>query len=59
MQTMSIQGNYYFMTIVDNYTGRYYIHYIKTKDQAFKRFQVFHAQVETSLGYTLWNACFN
>ena len=56
MQTESIQGNKYFMIIVDDFTGAYFVYFIKTKDQAFNRFRSFHAYVTTSLGFTLWNA---
>jgi hypothetical protein len=59
MQTDSIQGNKYFMIIVDDYTSAYFVCYLKTKDQAFARFKSFHAHVTNSLGYPLWNARFD
>ena len=59
MQTESIQGNKYFITIVDDYTGAYFAYYLKTKSQAFTHFKSFYAYITNSLGYPLWNAQFD
>ena len=55
MQTKSIQGNTYFLMIVDDYTSAYYVFFIKTKDQAFEAFKTFHKYVKTALGYCIRN----
>ena len=53
MQSDSIQGNKYFMIIVDNYTSAYFVHHLRTKDQALECFKAFHSYVKTALGFTL------
>ena len=55
MQTRSMQGNLYCMTIVDDYTSAYFTYYINKKSQALGKFILFNAHVKTALGYTLRN----
>jgi len=42
----SLGGAYYFVTFIDDHSGRVYVYLLKTKDQVLSAFKEFHALVE-------------
>ena len=53
MQTQSLQGSFYHYIIVDDYSRFKWIFYLRTKSQAFEKFQNFLAFVSTQFNATL------
>ena len=46
MQTLSLTGNVYFMTFIDDYSRKTWLYLLKHKSQAFDVFKIFKAMVE-------------
>ena len=46
METEALSGSYYFMSLINDYSRRIWIYFLKTKDQAFGKFKEWHAMVE-------------
>ena len=42
----ALGGSYYFMSLIDDYSRRIWIYFLKTKDQALGKFKEWHAMVE-------------
>ena len=42
----SMQGEYYFMLIIDDYTRMAWVIFLKEKSDAFEKFKIFKAMVE-------------
>ena len=43
-------GNQYYITFIDDYTRYAYVYLMKTKDEAFDKFKIYKAEIETQLG---------
>jgi transposase InsO family protein len=50
MNNPTHQGNCYFVTFIDDYSRRAQVYFIKTKDQAFKKFREFKTHAENETG---------
>ena len=46
IKTKSLQGGYYFMLLIDDYTRMTWVTFLKEKSEAFKNFKIFKAMVE-------------
>ena len=46
MSVESVSGSRYFVLFIDDYLGKTWIYFLKTKDEVFGRFQEFRALVE-------------
>ena len=44
--TKSLQGEYYFMLFIDDYTRMTWVTFLKQKSEAFEKFKIFKAKVE-------------
>jgi len=51
METRSIGGSKFFMTIIDDYSRKIFIYFLKTKDQALECFKDFKASSEIETGH--------
>ena len=45
-RTKILQGEYYFMFLIDYYTRMTWVTFLKEKSEAFKKFRIFKAMVE-------------
>ncbi len=50
LNTKSLGGAEYFLTIIDDRTRYVWVYFLKTKDEVFKRYQDWKAMVEKSSG---------
>lgn len=50
MENTSIGGSKYFLTLIDEYTRKVFIYFLKSKDQVASYFEQFQAQVENETG---------
>ena len=46
LKTEAFGGSYYFMTLIDDYSRRIWIYFLKTKDHALGKFKEWHVMVE-------------
>jgi hypothetical protein len=53
MRTQSIQGSFYHYVIVDDYMRYKWVFFLRTKDQAFEKFQIFLMFITTQFNATL------
>lgn len=53
MEEKSLGGNRYFLTFIDDASRKVWVYFLKTKDQAFDYFKIFHAMVERETGKKL------
>lgn len=49
-RTRSFQGDRYFMLIIDDYSIMMWVTFLREKSEAFKKFKIFKAKVETKTG---------
>ena len=45
-RTKSLQGEYYFMFLIDDYTRMTWVTFLKEKSKSFKKFKIFKSMVE-------------
>ena len=45
-RTKRLQGEYYFMLFIDDYTRMTWVTFLKEKSEAFEKFKIFKAKVE-------------
>ena len=45
-EELSIGGNKYFLTFIDDYSRYAYVYLLKTKDEVFAKFMLYKAEVE-------------
>jgi transposase InsO family protein len=50
MSTTSLHGLSYYVMFIDDFSRKTWIFFMKTKDEAFSRFQEFRAQIENQIG---------
>ncbi|KAK9185556.1 hypothetical protein WN943_025912 [Citrus x changshan-huyou] len=50
-QVPSLSGGRYFMSVIDDYSRKVWIHILKTKDQALEKFKIWKTLVETQSGF--------
>ena len=50
MEMEALGGSYYFMLLIDDYSRRIWIYFLKTKDQALGKLNVWHAMAENKSG---------
>lgn len=50
MSSASVKGNIYYVTFIDDSSKKAWIYFMKTKDEAFSKFQEFKALAEKQLG---------
>jgi hypothetical protein len=50
MSVESVSGSRYFVLFIDDYSKKTWIYFLKTKDEAFGRFEEFRALVENQTG---------
>jgi hypothetical protein len=50
MSVASMSGFKYFVLIIDDYSRKTWIYFLKTKDEVFDKFQEFKALVENQTG---------
>ena len=53
MEVESLGGRRYFVTFIDDATRKVWVYLLKTKDEVFGYFQIFHAMVERETGKQL------
>lgn len=53
METEALGGSYYFMMLIDDYSRRIWIYFLKTKNQTLGKFKEWHVMVEKELGKNL------
>ena len=53
MEVESMGGNKYFITFIDDVSRKVWVYLLKTKDQAFQTFKLFHTMVECETGRKL------
>ena len=53
MQAKTLRGAFYFVTFIDDHSGKVWATALKTKDQVFDVFNEFHARVERETGKKL------
>ncbi|MCO5571443.1 hypothetical protein L7F22_025183 [Adiantum nelumboides] len=53
MNTTALGGSSYFMTLIDNYSRRTWVYFLKGKDEAFAKFKEWHVLVEKETGNKL------
>ncbi|KAH9697399.1 hypothetical protein KPL71_023589 [Citrus sinensis] len=53
-QVPSLSGGRYFMSVIDDYSRKVWIHILKTKDQALEKFKIWKTLVETQSGFKEW-----
>lgn len=53
MSTVSLGGNKYFLLIVDDYSRKCWVYFLKNKSEAFDHFRKFHAIAERETGRKL------
>ena len=46
IRTKNLQGEYYFMLLIDDYTSMTWVTFLKEKLEAFQKFKIFKAMVE-------------
>ena len=51
MQVTSIGGSTYFITFIDDFSHRTWVHFLKNKYEAFNKFVEFKSQAEKECGY--------
>lgn len=49
-RTRSFQGDRYFMLIIDDYSRMMWVTFLRKKFEAFEKFKIFKAMVETKIG---------
>ncbi|KAH9762289.1 hypothetical protein KPL70_000762 [Citrus sinensis] len=50
-QVPSLSGGRYFMSVIDDFSRKVWIHILKTKDQALEKFKIWKTLVETQSGF--------
>ncbi|MCO5568687.1 hypothetical protein L7F22_022386 [Adiantum nelumboides] len=53
MNTTALGGSSYFMTLIDDYSRRTWVYFLKGKDEAFAKFKEWHVLVEKETGNKL------
>ena len=53
MNTLTHSGNKYFITFIDDHSRKAFVYFIKTKNEAYSKFQEFKAQVENETGHRI------
>ncbi|MCO5596878.1 hypothetical protein L7F22_050948 [Adiantum nelumboides] len=53
MNTIVLGGSSYFMTLIDDYSRRTWVYFLKGKDEAFAKFKEWHVLVEKEIGNKL------
>lgn len=53
MQTMALGGSFYFFTLIDDYSRKIWVYFLKEKSHAFGKFKEWHAMVEAETGAKL------
>eukprot|EP00249_Psilotum_nudum_P006059 c19429_g2_i1 orf=254-703(+) len=53
MQTMALGGSFYFMSLIDDYSRKIWVYFLKVKSEAFGKFKEWLAMVETETGAKL------
>ncbi|MCO5613004.1 hypothetical protein L7F22_067277 [Adiantum nelumboides] len=53
MNTTALGGSSYFMTLIDDYSRRTWVYFLKGKDEAFAKFKEWHVLVEKESGNKL------
>ena len=53
MNMAALGGSSYFMTLMDNYSRRTWVHFLKVKDKDFAKFKEWHILVEKDIGNKL------
>ena len=51
--TKSLQGEYYFMLLIDDYTKMTWVTFLKEKSEAFMKFKAFKALVENEINHKI------
>lgn len=49
-RSKSFQGDRYFMLIIDDYSRMMWVTFLRDKSEAFEKFKIFKAKVETKTG---------
>ena len=52
-QVPSLSGGRYFMSVIDDYFRKVWIHILKTKDQALEKFKIWKTLVETQSSFNV------
>ena len=52
-RTKILQGEYYFMLLIDDYTRMNWVTFLKEKSEAFEKFKIFKAMVENEINQTI------
>ena len=53
LKVKSFGGALYFVTFIDDYSGKLWVYALKSKDQVLEKFKEFHASVERQSGKKL------
>jgi len=53
LEVESLGGNKYFLTFIDDASRKVWVYFLKTKDQVFNHFKLFHTMVERETGKKL------
>ena len=51
MQATSIEGSTYFMILIDDFSRRTWLYFLKSKSEAFDKFLEFKAQAKRECGH--------